>query len=137
VLTHTCPGAPPAAAVPLGTWARIAGPAGGGDAVGAGADRDGAVVDAEAGAGAEAGGAAVPAEADEPPAEAMPDLFTPPWWLHAPLRVVVEVVPSLQSTEAEPDEAGAAGAAAGAALVAAAPDPVADPVAVADLFTPP
>jgi len=60
---------------------------------------------------------------------------------------VVEVVPSLQSTEPEPlaDEAGVEGAAgaaegvAGAALVAAAPDPDAavDPVAVPDLFTPP
>jgi hypothetical protein len=54
----------------------MAGPAGGGEAVGAGADRDG-VVDAEAGggeagAGAVAGGAALPAE------DAELDLFTPP-----------------------------------------------------------
>ena len=61
------------------------------------------------------------------------------------MPVVVEVVPSLQSTEPEPlaDEAGADGAAgaavAGAGLVAAAPDPDAavDPAAVPDLFTPP
>jgi len=29
---------------------------------------------------------------------AVPDLFTPPWWLQAPLPLCVAVVPSLQST---------------------------------------
>jgi hypothetical protein len=43
--------------------------------------------------------------------EAVPVLFTPPWWLHAPLPLWVVVVPSLQST-------GAAVVAGSAALLA-------------------
>jgi hypothetical protein len=34
------------------------------------------------------------------PVEADPDLATPPWWEHAPLPVVVLVVPSVQVTVA-------------------------------------
>ena len=40
------------------------------------------------------------APAAAPLVDATPDLFTPPWWLQAPLPVLVEVVPSLQSTGA-------------------------------------
>jgi hypothetical protein len=66
---------------------------------------DGAVVAGVAGAAGVAGTAG-DAWAAEPVAalpeallvDAVPDLFTPPWWLQAPLPLCVAVVPSLQST---------------------------------------
>jgi hypothetical protein len=43
----------------------------------------------------------VDAAPDELLLDAAPDLFTPPWWLQAPLPAFAEVVPSLHSTGAE------------------------------------
>lgn len=92
----------------------------------------------------------VPPDADpDEPADPPPDLSTPPWWLHAPLPVLVEVVPSLQVTappEAVPAEAVALlplapdeglAAAVEPALCAELVPPVPPPDAVADLSTPP
>jgi hypothetical protein len=52
-----------------------------------------------AGTAGVAGAAALVAALPEVPlVDAVPDLFTPPWWLQAPLPLCVAVVPSLQST---------------------------------------
>jgi hypothetical protein len=103
-------------------------------AVAVGADFD-AVADlaaaGTAGADAAAAGAAV-AAGEAVVASAAGLLFeafwTPPWPLHAPRPVAVEVVPSLQAVGV-PDAAGAAGAAAAGAAGAA--------VVLAAFWTPP
>ena len=80
-------------------------------------------VAAAGGAVAAAAGAAeavAAAGALVPAADLVLEAFcTPPWPLHAPRPVAVEVVPSLQAVGV-PDVAGAAGAAAGAAAAGAA-----------------
>jgi hypothetical protein len=61
-----------------------------------------------------AGGEEVPLddpEAAAPPVDAAADLSTPPWWLQAPLPVLAEVVPSLQTTGAPVAEAAVSAAA--------------------------
>ena len=71
-------------------------------------------------AAAGAAGAVAAAGALVPAADLALEAFcTPPWPLHAPRPVAVEVVPSLQGVGV-PEVAGAAGAAAGAAAAGAA-----------------
>ncbi len=75
-----------------------------------------------AAAGAAAAGAAAVAGAETGASNAgllLDGFCTPPWPLHAPRPVAMEVVPSLQVVGV-PDAAGAAGAAAGSAGAAAA-----------------
>jgi hypothetical protein len=61
--------------------------------------RTGAAPADGAGAAELAGAAVLVAALPEVPlVDAVPDLFTPPWWLQAPLPLCVAVVPSLQST---------------------------------------
>jgi hypothetical protein len=116
------PGPPPGAA----DWAWVCGEAF------FEAEADGAGC-AGAGAGAAAGGGlGLVAEAALP--EAVPDWFTPPWPLHAPRPLFVDVVPSLH-TVGPPVLVGAAalGDALGAevaALLGAGAVPVAAAVAV-------
>jgi hypothetical protein len=61
-----------------------------------------------------AGGEEVPLDDPEeaaPLVDAAADLSTPPWWLQAPLPVLAEVVPSLQTTDAAVAEAAVSAAA--------------------------
>jgi hypothetical protein len=69
---------------------------------------------AAAAAGAAAGVDAAAGAAD-PAGVALAALFTPPWPLHAPRPLLAEVVPSLQTVLAAPEELAAAGAAAAGA----------------------
>jgi hypothetical protein len=86
-------------------------------AVGADFEADGLAAAGVPVVGAVAAGAGAAADSSE--AGLLFDAFcTPPWPLHAPRPVAMEVVPSLQVVGV-PDAAGAAGAAAAGAAVAA------------------